>query len=216
MMIKQGDRVRVLSAMGLVKIVSAPTPRGVLVRISGDELELRHEDIELLCGARDEELEGGECPRGAELFVRATGVPLCPVHASAYPAAALADTRVDPLALVSCACGESMDAAPSAGTWTLEHVACAYRTCMHCGSSRPYMPADEVPGRAVVRYDDPHSSEASDEWGSLTEALYAAPPPHDRSVLIRNGVTLARAWRGPNGALGWLVQKPERETGVRV
>lgn len=209
-MIKQGDRVRVGGNPDLVRVVSAPTPRGVLVRVNGNELEIRHEEIELLCSI-------GECPRGAQLFIRYSGQPICPVHAvEQFKPDELADARIDEAALVSCACGASMDRAPSAGTWTLDHVACEYRTCAHCGSSRPYMPADELAGRAVVRYDDPHSSEASDEWSSLTEALYAAPPPHDRSVLIRNGFTLARAWRAPNGALGWLVQKPEREAGRKV
>lgn len=211
-MIKQGDRVRVLSAM-LERVVSAPTPRGVLVRLDGNELEIRHEDIELLCGALD---DGEPCPRGAEIFVRSDGTPLCPVHARHYRPETLADTRTDPAALVSCACGTSIDRAPSAGVWTFDHIACEYRTCMHCGSSRPYMPADELAGRAVCRYDDPLSSEVSDEWSSLTEALYAAPPPHDRSVLIRNGSTLARAFRAVNGSLGWLVQKPERESPRKV
>lgn len=210
-MIKQGDRVRVLSAM-LVRVVCGTTPRGVLVRLDANELELRYEDVELLCGHFDEFENASTCPRGAELFVRATGTPVCPVHARKFLPPDLADTRVEPSALVSCACGASLDRAKSQGIWTLSLIACEYRQCAHCGSSRPWMPADVVPGREIGCYPDPHSSEVEGGWDSLLDALQSCPP-NERATLIRNGVTLARAFVSPDDrSLGWHVQKPERET----
>lgn len=115
--------------------------------------------------------------------------------------------------LVACVCGASLDDAPGA-IWTLDNTVAEYRHCRACGSSRFYA-IDREPGRRVCLYADPETSEiwidptfGVCEWDALHEAFDVAPPTA-ASVLVRNGVTLARA-RELRGILVWVVERPRR------
>lgn len=116
-------------------------------------------------------------------------------------------------ALVACACGASLDAAPAV-VWTMGGVVAEYRHCTACGSHRAYY-VDRVEGRRVHLYNDPETSEiwidpsfGVCEWDSLTDAFDVAPPS-ELATLMRNGETLARA-RLEAGELVWVVERPRR------
>lgn len=156
------------------------------------------ESVTLLC-------EYDACFRTAERFDVA-GVPYCGGHA---PKGSI-PVRPDPAALLHCVCGESLDDGRPEGVWTMADVACEYRTCMQCKSTRAWMPQPVVRGRKVVQYPDPESSAVAGEWDDLHDAL-AEPPHGPRATLVRNGVTLATTYQGVDNVHGWRVQSPERE-----
>lgn len=118
--------------------------------------------------------------------------------------------RPDPSAILHCGCGDALDGARSEGVWTMGDVACEYRTCLHCRSTKAWMPAPVVRGRKVHLYEDPESSEISGEWDDLHEALEYSPS-RDTAQLIRNGVILADAIPSPLGGMRWKIRPPERE-----
>lgn len=118
--------------------------------------------------------------------------------------------RPDPHALLHCGCGEALDNARVEGVWTMGDVACEYRTCLHCRSTKAWMPVPVVRGRKVHLYEDPESSEISGEWDDLHDALEWIPQG-DTAQLIRNGVVLADAMRTAAGDVRWKVRPPERE-----
>lgn len=148
-----------------------------------------------------------QCDSLAEVFGR-TGAAYCQPCA---PEEHL-PCRVDPDAIVSCICGEILDGAASKGVWTVGGIACEYRDCPHCHSTRAYAPADVIRGRRVHMYSNPETSEISGEWDSFLEAL-TDDPPSASSELRRNGVCLAKAWVDVTGKIvGWRVMPPEKET----
>jgi hypothetical protein len=222
--IREGDHVRVSSgAHGVVRTVN---PGGlVVVKVHGLRPEVieADSDVEILCSLRPEKedgdgIESRPCDHVAVYFDRRTGDAVCTSCATwAYRRGELADARVDPECLVPCACGESLDAAVSHGIWTLDEVACEYRLCAHCGSSRAYMPRDVLPGRRAVRYDGDEIHDAEKEDASFSALLFDGAPKTKDATIIRNGVVLARAFVYPDGfRLGWRVEKPSREEPCRV
>lgn len=118
--------------------------------------------------------------------------------------------RPDPRALLHCGCGDALDTAHVEGIWTMGDVACEYRTCLHCRSTKAWMPRPVVAGRKVHLYEDPESSEIIREWDDLHEALEYSPS-RETAQLIRNGVVLADAVSSPLGGMRWKIRPPERE-----
>lgn len=185
-MIRIGDRVRHVTG-GAIWTATALTVR--------NDCNL---EFEIVCC---------QCDAAAEVF-GPTGAAYC------GPCAPEASTpcRVDPAALVSCICGESLDSAPSKGIWTVGGIACEYRDCLHCHSTRAYGPVDVLRGRRVHLYNDPETSEISGEWDSFLDSL-TDDPPCAASELRRGGVVLAKAWADVTGKiLGWQVMPPQKET----
>lgn len=114
-----------------------------------------------------------------------------------------------------CVCGADLAAGDSHGIWTVDAIACEYRTCLECRSTRAYMPANHIEGRVVNHYPDEATSEAVDEWENFLDAL-ADPPVHAGATLVRNGVVLARTYCAVDGTFGWMVQAPRVEEPCRV
>jgi len=198
-MIRKGDRVCLNETIATVCDIDR---RKGLV-FAGD-FAATPDEVELLC------MFSG-CERPAERFGVLTGNAYCGTCATIVNQERLQDVRPDPIALASCVCGESLDFAKSDGVWTMADVACEYRTCSHCRSTRAYMPADVVRLRRVHLYNDPNTSEISGEWDGLLDALDTAPTvPH--AELRRNGVCIARAFTASNGSYGWRVMPPQKET----
>jgi hypothetical protein len=211
-MIRKYDRVRVLNADSVPKGARDPScifpvvdvATGVAhLQVNGGLFGFDDGELELVC-------HRVTCDEPATCFVRASGAAVCTkCAAERYEACDLAAVRVDAAALVSCVCGESLDGAPIKGTWTMGEVVVEYRDCLHCHSTRPYMPIDELRGRRVCLYLNPETSEISDEHTSFLDALEAHPAAG--AELRRAGVVLARVVEGPRGARAWVVSKPERE-----
>lgn len=117
------------------------------------------------------------------------------------------------LTICPCICGEDLYGARSEGIWTMGDVACEYRTCRQCHSTRAYMSRDVHPRGECVVYADPDTSEAWTVAGvvhsypSLLDAL-DLPPPTPRAQIIRAGLVLAQAFESPTGRLGWIVSPP--------
>lgn len=114
-----------------------------------------------------------------------------------------------------CICGADLARGISNGTWTLGGVACPYRTCEQCKSTRAFMPAIEVAGRLVALYAFTETSEVSGEWTSLLDALEHAPIT-DNAQLIRNGVTLATTVVDVQGRRWWKISEPLHEVPAAV
>lgn len=160
------------------------------------------------------------CPRidegEAVWFLRSDGTALCRWCRGGIEAKHLQDMRPDPNALVSCICGESLDRAPTVGVWTMAGIACEYRNCLHCKSTRAWMPADVVEGRTCVLLAEPEDTSYQAILSSLLDALMSVPPTA-RSIIVRDGVVLARAYEAPtpgaphNRSLAWKVCEPLRE-----
>lgn len=146
-----------------------------------------------------------QCDQPAERFAGGAYCAACaPENAT--------DVRADPTAIVSCICGESLDTARSEGTWTTGGIACEYRTCLHCHSTRAYAPVDVLRGRRVHWYRNQDSSEPVGEYDSFLEAI-THDPVCAACELRRNGVILAKAWVDVLGKIqGWRVMPPEKET----
>lgn len=161
-------------------------------------------DLVLLCCQKG-------CANGASLFFGENEEAICSEHAANY-GLRTKPTRSDPNALASCVCGATLDGAPSHGVWTMGDLACEYRTCLNCHSTRAFMPSDVKIGRKVRIYEDRVTSEIAWEGDSLLDAL--AEVPARNAEIKRNGVTLARAVGHPNDAVRsriWFVLPPERE-----
>ncbi len=120
------------------------------------------------------------------------------------------DARPDPGALLSCICGEPLDGAIVHGVWMMGDVACEYRTCRHCSSTRAWAAVDEVPGRRIGLYLDGDTSEVEQEYTSLLDATEEGPFA-DGAELRRNGVLLAKAFRTVDGHTCWRFLPPTRE-----
>lgn len=118
-------------------------------------------------------------------------------------------------AIVSCACGDSLDKV--VGTmWTVGNVVAEYRQCRSCKSHRAYF-VNEIPGRRVSLYADPDTSEVwTDpelgvcEFDELVEALTQTTPPNDLAILVRDGRVVARASSLHGAARVWVVERPRR------
>ncbi len=117
------------------------------------------------------------------------------------------------LPLCACTCGRDLkEHGKEDGVWTMAGVACEYRTCKWCHNTRAYMPMDKHPTRRVILYVDPETSEVSEEYESLLDAIEVTPATA-RAELRRNGLTLARAFVDPRGEFGWRIMRPQHEVG---
>lgn len=156
-------------------------------------------DLTLLCY-----LPG--CAREATCFARDDERAICHEHRIGWP---IIQTRRDPEARDSCACGASLDVAKREGVWNLGDVACEYRTCINCHSTRAYMPNDARAGRKVQIYED---GRVAWEGTSLLAALEETPARE--AVIQREGIVLARAVEAPAETAPsrfWFVLAPEKE-----
>ena len=204
-MIRIGDRVLVNDRDTIATVSDFDRKGGI---VYAGKYARQSSAVTLVCSS---------CDAPASRFLAADSRPICDACAGDLDLdpSDLADVRCDPAAIVLCICGESLDDAKSEGIWTLADVACEYRTCNHCHSTRAYAPADHVYGRRVHCYANPETSEISGEWESFLDAIQFAPPS-SRAELRRNGVVLAHVYRGIDDVHGWRICKPEKETPCTV
>ena len=109
-----------------------------------------------------------------------------------------------------CICGATLYGATNHGVWTLEWIACEYRTCGACGSTRAYMPPDIIAEKNVrIMHGD-----QCVEHVSLLDALDQEPAWKDQTIERGEGrILLAKVFESVNGDLGWLVMAPHPEDG---
>lgn len=205
-MVRVGDMVREEDELVALKVEGIGEDGRLLVRTGTHTTRSLPDNSWTLLCACPRIFEDCNCTGVAVTFT-ADGTPLCE-GCSASVDGPLLDVRPDRTALVLCACGESLDGRPGR-VWTMGDIACEYRDCANCGSTRAYMPADIVRGRHIGLYENPETSEVSGEWDSLLDALEHAPAK-ELAELRRNGRLLARAFVGP-GVCGWLIATPEKE-----
>ena len=209
-MIRPHDRVRVGDPGGMQGIVISLDDGVAKIcnGANGKTVPILESELVLLC-------HRVTCHAHATRFQRNNLAAVCEQCAELrYHTHELVDTRGDVDAIVACACGESLDGATAGSFMWPGPVTCEYRTCMHCHSTRAYMPINRLAGRRVHLYRDPSTSEVSGEHDELLDAL--EEEPSDGAELIRNGVVLARVVIDPDGARAWLVAKPTREIPAKV
>lgn len=109
--------------------------------------------------------------------------------------------------ILECPCGADLALGKSEGIWTMAEVACEYRTCVGCQSTRAFAPVDVLEGRLVQRYPSKDTSESDGEWDSFLESIEEGPTSPE-CELRRNGVVLARTYLGIDNVYGWKVEAP--------
>ncbi len=202
-MIRAGDLVWLLDQKGR-RVEGAPRPVAsvaaglVTLRSNGCDVSYQDGQVEVSCHHKG-------CGLTAVAFVRSSGAAVCERCADQrYHAHELISTRGNEAAIVACVCGESLDGLPGV-TWDVGGIACEYRTCGHCHSTRAYMPRDKLAGAMVTTGDEADSR----GWESFLSALETYPAPG--TELRRGRVVLARAYLAANGDQGWRVCAPQRE-----
>lgn len=194
-MLRKGDRVIASNVTGTIESVAA----GVATFTNGfvspeDMVTLRCS----VCGHEE-----------VELFGSFTGKAYC-VQCAVHVQEDVTDVRRDPRSLCDCVCGETLDIAKSEGTWTIDTIACEYRTCLHCKSTRAYAPKDVLPAPCRLASCASELPEHHHLFRSFLDALEKDPPTRTARI-TRNGVVLAEAFPSINDVLVWRVMPPQPE-----
>ena len=114
--------------------------------------------------------------------------------------------------ICACICGKVDLAgreARSDGIWTIGNVACEYRTCSGCKSTRAFMYPNRIDGEMVISSSLLGGREC--EFTSILDAV-EYDPPHAFVELTRSGIVVARSVSTATGECIWRLLAPTTET----